>query len=146
MWVWRHTSLPSHTVLNWFSYSCAWEGTRTANWATDTVCKSTEINYDLISIPNSLCVSAILTYSANGYVIRHTLYYNSFVVIGQFVSITVCMQMCYVNSTHALRFVFRDWPVCITQLCMQICYVNSTRALLFVLSMIGRFLSDHAVS
>ena len=81
-----------------------------------------------------------------GYVIRHTLYYDSFAVIGQFVSITVCMQMCYVNSTPALRFVCRDSPVCITQLCMQICYVNSTRALQFVLSMIGRFLSDHAVS
>ena len=86
-----------------------------------------------------LCVSAILTYSASGYVISHTLYYDSLVVIGQFLSITVCMQMCYVNSTLALRFVCRDWPVCITQLCMQIYYVNSTRALRFVLSMIGRF-------
>ena len=93
-----------------------------------------------------MCVSAILTYSASGYVISHTLYYDSLVVIGQFLSITVCMQMCYVNSTPALRFVCRDSPVCITQLCMQICYVNSTRALQFVLSMIGRFLSDHAVS
>ena len=62
------------------------------------------------------------------------------------INITVCIQMCYVNSTPALRFVCRDWPVCITQLCMQICYVISTRALRFVLSMIGRFISDHAVS
>ena len=54
--------------------------------------------------------------------------------------------MCYVNSTPALRFLSRDWPVCITQLHMQICYVNSTRTLRFVLSMIGQFLSDHAVS
>ena len=58
----------------------------------------------------------------------------------------VCKIMCYVNSTPALRFVCRDWPVFITQLCMQICHMNSTRALRFVWSMIGRFLSDHAVS
>ena len=49
-----------------------------------------------------LYVSAILTYSASSYVIRHTLYYDSYVVTGQFLSITVCMQMCYVNSMPIL--------------------------------------------
>ena len=50
------------------------------------------VSYDIIIIHANINGMFISLAGASGYVIRHTLYYDSLVVIGQFLSITVCMQ------------------------------------------------------
>ena len=65
-----------------------------------------------------LCVSAILTYSASGCVIRHTLYYDSGVVIGQFYQLQyVCKCVTWIVLLHYDSFVMIGQFVSLNYVC-----------------------------